>query len=81
MTDLFLEEEFVYPNERKNTDPTRIVGNTWSAWKINANFVLEYISGELAGRIKRISITETEYQKLVEKKISVEQVLGAHGSF
>ena len=81
MTNLYTEEEFVYPNERKNTDKSRLEGDAWSAWKVVTAYVLEYISGELAGHIKQIEITVDEYQQLQMKQMTIAQVLIAHDSF
>lgn len=81
MTDLYIEEEFVYPNERQKTNDYRIVGDAWSAWKADAVYLLEYVSGELTGRIKQVEITGDEYQQLQMKQMTVAQVLVAHNSF
>jgi hypothetical protein len=75
MTPLYTEEEFVYPSSKTDTSEQSVVGQSWRAWKSNEGFILEYISGELAGRLKQLNIIEQEFRQLVEKSITLDEIL------
>ena len=81
MNNLYADKEFIYPNERKGTDGSRVGGDTWSAYKKNTVYVLEYILGELAGRLKQIEVSEDEYRRLANKQATVEQLWVSHNCF
>ena len=49
---------------KKNAENTILEGESWSVYKVEDRILLEYVSGELAGREKSIEITEAEFSKL-----------------
>ncbi len=53
-------------------------GPYWSVYLKDETYVLGYISGELTGRYKRLSISKTEAEQLMASEISCESVLLAH---
>ena len=53
-------------------------GSYWSVYLEDETYVLGYISGELAGRYKRLEISKTEAEQLMAGAISCESVLLAH---
>ena len=53
-------------------------GPYWSVYLQAETYVLEYISGELAGRLKQLEITQAEAERLMAGEISGESVLLAH---
>lgn len=55
-------------------------GPFWSVFRDGETFDLGYLSGELAGRFKRIKISEAEARALMAGKTSCDSVLLAHGA-
>ena len=55
-------------------------GPYWSVYLEDETYVLGYISGELAGRFKRLEISKSEADQLMAGAISCESVLLAHGA-
>jgi hypothetical protein len=56
-------------------------GNAWLVRFKNDQYILEYISGEHAGREKFIIITEQEFFGLRDEDLTVDQVLSAHDAY
>ena len=52
----------------------------WSVYLENQIYILGYISGELAGRYKRLQISKTEAQQLMAGEICCESVLISRGA-
>lgn len=57
-----------------------IRGDWWSALPVEGRYVLEYISGELAGRLKTIVISEVEYRELANGSLTVEGLITKYGA-
>lgn len=53
-------------------------GEYWSVYLENQTYVLGFISGELAGRFKRITISQDEAEQLMASEVTCEQILLAH---
>ena len=53
-------------------------GDYWSIFLENKAYVLGFVSGELAGRFKRISISEAEARQLMAGEVTCESVLIRH---
>ena len=41
--------------------PADFRADSWSVSELNSKYILEYISGELGGRLKTLEITKDEY--------------------
>lgn len=55
-------------------------GDWWSVFLENEGTVLEWISGEFQGRLKRIVISKDEAQRLIADEVSADEVLRAHNT-
>ena len=55
-------------------------GEYWSIYLEDKTYILGYVSGELAGRFKRIAISQTEAEQLIAGEVSCESVLIRHGA-
>ncbi len=55
-------------------------GDYWSLLKRESRYVLEYISGEMSGRLKQLVVTQEEAQRLMRGEAEAEQVIIAHGA-
>lgn len=64
---------------QKNADEI-LSGDSWSAYLRNNNYDLEYLSGELAGRAKKIAITGEEFEGLENGSLTVDDILIAHNA-
>ena len=53
-------------------------GEYWSVFLEDEAYILGYISGELAGRFKRIAILQSEAEQLMAGEITCETVLIRH---
>lgn len=53
-------------------------GEYWSVYLENATYILGYILGEMAGRFKRIAISEAEARQLMAGAVTCESVLIRH---
>jgi hypothetical protein len=75
MSTYYFEESFVYPKEGGKQSNEIVHGNAWKAFSTEAGHFVEYISGELAGRTKKLTITEQEYQQLAAGQITFDSLL------
>lgn len=68
----------VYPPPSE-PDPDEVLrGDWWSVLFQDGQYILDYISGELAGRVKQLVISKEEYERIKSGATSVESVLLAH---
>lgn len=81
MNKLYIEENFVYSNKTRVSTNSHLYGFAWEAWAENDNFYLQYISGELAGRLKKIQISLEEFENLKHGKTTDAAILLAHGAY
>jgi hypothetical protein len=56
-------------------------GDSWHVVADDGGFVLHYLSGELAGRSKTLSITSAEVAALQSGEADIDAVLIAHGAY
>lgn len=75
MSTYYSEEPFVYPKGDDKQLNKIVHGNAWKAFATEAEHFVEYISGELAGRTKKLTITGQEYQQLAAGQITVDSLL------
>ncbi|WP_227272683.1 hypothetical protein [Roseobacter weihaiensis] len=57
------------PRETK-IEEHRILGPTWSIEKTDEGYVYEYLSGELAGGIKRHPVTREDFEAVKKGRLS-----------
>ena len=70
----------VYPPPA-TPDPDELLrGDWWSILLKDGQYILDYISGELAGRGKQLVISKEEYERIKSGQIDVESVLLAHNA-
>ena len=55
-------------------------GDSWSIIQKDQKYVLEYISGELAGRKKSIEISQEDAQRLANDEATIDEILIAYGA-
>lgn len=60
---LFGEKKVPEPSRNRN-DVDNAWGPAWHAWREGAGFVLEYDSGSIGGRCRRIAISAEEFSRL-----------------
>ena len=75
MSIYYLEETFVYPPATDKHQREVFHGNGWKALANGAEYLVEHISGELAGRTNKLAITEQEYQQLSKGDITFDSLL------
>ena len=62
-------------------EPTEIFrGEFWSVYLEDETYILGYVSGELAGRFKRIAISQNEAEQLMAGAVTCESVLIQRGA-
>ena len=67
----------VYPPIKP--DPDEILrGDWWGVLLRDNQYILDYISGEFAGRGKQLVISKDEYERLESGEMSVDGILNAH---
>lgn len=74
MKNYYKEETFEFP-KNENTNGCILKGDSWQVFLTEKGYVLEYISGELAGRLKSLSISDQDLEQLRDKTITVEDLL------
>lgn len=64
-------EEGKYPSKENLEKENEYIGDEWSV-KISQNkYTLNYLSGELQGRLKQVQISYDDFMLLKEEKISL----------
>ncbi len=69
-----------------NFEPTPLApnelfrGEFWSVFLENQTYILGFVSGEMAGRFKRITISQSEAEQLIAGAVTCESVLIRHGA-
>lgn len=82
MENFYQMGELKFPSqENKLSSDTHLYGFAWEAWLENDNFYLQYISGEHAGRLKKIQISLEEFENLKHGKTTDAAILLAHGAY
>ena len=66
------------PVVREN-DADNLWGPAWHAWRTPQGFVLEYATGDLGGRDRRFSISESEWERLRADPAQFDPIIHAHG--
>ncbi|MDB4766624.1 hypothetical protein OAG71_02935 [bacterium] len=61
MSERYDEESFEYSDPPQSTKD-EFFGDCWSVRHSDGEYTLDYISGELAGRLKQVVITEDDYR-------------------
>ncbi len=79
MSGLYSERQFIYPATSDEDSKSTINGNAWQATATDAGYVVNYISGELAGRPKSLAITEQEFEQLRVHQIELDELLIKYG--
>lgn len=64
---------------RRESDADTIWGPAWHAWKTVDGHVLEYATGDIAGRDRRFAITAEEFERLRADPNQFGPVIHAHG--
>jgi hypothetical protein len=80
MSNLYNEKPFVYPPISAVNTETTVNGDAWQANVTEAGCIVDYISGELAGRAKRLAISEEEFRLLRTGEIQVYDLLIRYGA-
>jgi hypothetical protein len=55
-------------------------GDSWSVRLVKGRYLLEYVSGELAGRMKTLVITKSDFEGLQSGELTVDHILASHNS-
>ncbi|HVW38950.1 MAG TPA: hypothetical protein VHB99_16660 [Pirellulales bacterium] len=63
-----------YSDVKNQPSGQEFVGGSWSVRRIKGRFLLQYISGELAGRLKEMEIAETDFQQLKSGTLSFDDL-------
>lgn len=56
-------------------------GDSWSIVQNSEKYILEYISGELAGRLKTIEISLEDARRLADDDTNVDDILIKYGVY
>lgn len=79
MSEFYSEVPLKYSSEVPNLADGEVRGNAWSAKPIGDEYVLSFLSGELAGMERSVVIQKTEYLELVDGSLSIESLLKKYG--
>jgi hypothetical protein len=79
VSNLYNERPFVYPSIPTVDTETTINGDAWQANATETGFIVDYISGELAGRAKQLAITGEEFSQLRIGAIKFDDLLIKYG--
>jgi hypothetical protein len=79
MSEVYSEEPFEYPSELPPLAVGEVRGQAWSVKPICGEYVLFFLSGELAGREKSQVISKSENLGPSEGSLSIETVLNKYG--
>jgi len=79
VSNLYNERPFVYPSTPTVDTETTINGDAWQANASETGFIVDYISGELAGRAKQLVISEEEFAQLRTGEIKFDDLLIRYG--
>jgi hypothetical protein len=80
MSEFYSEEPIEHPSELPVLVDGEVRGHAWSAKPIGDEYVLSFLSGELAGREKAVVISKAEYLGLADGSQSIDIVLNKHGA-
>lgn len=69
----------IYPPTEPDADEI-LRGDWWGVLLRDNQYILDYISGELAGRGKQIFISKSEYESLASGEIDAEGLLLKHNT-
>lgn len=68
------------PSARKKQIGEILSGDSWFVILIDDILYLEYLSGEIAGKDKKIIINFSDYEGLKDNSLTVDHVLARHGA-
>jgi hypothetical protein len=67
------------PKKRSKLDPNEILsGDYWGVKLIDGQYILDFISGSHGGDLKKIILSENEFNLLKSGEIAVESILTTH---
>jgi hypothetical protein len=71
----FYDEVPFKPKLTSNASRINLVcGDSWSAWQEDNDYLVEYISGELGGKLKKIKISEHDFLGLINGSLGIDAV-------
>ncbi len=73
MSKLYDEKPFIYP-ERKPSSEDEYFDNGWSVRREGKKFIFCYISGQLQGELKKIEISEVDFNAAKNGRISFDEL-------
>ncbi len=75
MNKYYDEVPFEYPKDKPVSTEDEFFGDSWSVIrKPDGKFLLQFISGELAGRLKTIEISELEFNQVKAGLLSIDEL-------
>jgi hypothetical protein len=82
MNSFYELSDLIYPlKENKVSTETHLYGGAWEAWIKSNEYYLEYISGEHAGRLKKIQISLQEFEDLKLGMTTCDAILIIHNAY
>ena len=83
MNNFYTLSDFMYSTQKNSVSTdTHLYGHAWESWIDNDICYLQYISGELAGRVKKIQISLQEFENLkLGTTTTIDLVLLAHDAY
>ncbi len=79
MSEFFKMVDPAPPTGQGDDLPEFAKGDSWTIVKDGEVYVLSYISGELAGREKAITIEEADAKRLAAGDVTIDDILIAYG--
>jgi hypothetical protein len=64
---------------KRENDADNLWGPSWHAWRTADGFVLEYDTGDLAGRSRRSDLSPEEWERLRADPAEIDPIIRAHG--
>jgi len=83
MSKFYEEKPGPYRSVKKESSGSadEFFGSSWSIKREKDRFVLIYISGELAGRLKELEITKDEFESVRDGRLGVDELCLKYDAF
>lgn len=79
MSNFYNEKPFKYVKPAPATSEDVIVKDGWSVKKDENKYVLDFISGELAGKLKRLEISHRDFELVKKGEIGLDELCAKYG--
>ncbi|MCA9013725.1 MAG: hypothetical protein KDA77_00205 [Planctomycetaceae bacterium] len=79
MSEYYREIPGEFPKEKPQSTENEFFGSGWSVRRLDDKFFFEFISGELAGRLKEIEISASDFNHTKAGELSFDDLCYKYG--